>query len=394
MAETLKTLNEKIEEVETFLKEELKSTKIDLTEKLDAASDDLKERLSEYQSRSKADLDKIGSELDSLHDSSKEFEIKAKEDVASIHATISTAKLIGVIGSLAVAFLGGIGANQIIQSKLELAQDQKELKTLQDRTRTLVEQHARMMKETLIDKIETGISSEGGIDNLKLKPVLEIIRRDASVLKSLNDNLPKEEQSNFFLIAEALKQYLADECDAALRTLERFEAPDQAHFSYAYMKGACYLRTSKTDAAQYWFGRAASLTQGALVQMSLNAEAASLLARWKSLAPSSVTESDKALDGAISRFENLTTTYPSFSAGLINLACAYSSKKQYPKVTDTLRKLRAFQTSDWIAERIYEDVNRPSDRYLSNYVNDELKVSAPSFDPNWKNQVSLKIASL
>jgi hypothetical protein len=312
-------------------------------------------------------------------------------DVVSLKTTIANAKLVGVTATLVVALLGGVGIWQIVKTQLEISRERTHFAELSEKADKLLAQHSSMMKESLIDRIELDLNSEASLDSLKGKPQLAKIRANAKELEALNTNLPSGMQSSYYKIGSALDAFLGDNCKEVLRILDQFDGSDRDYFGFAYMQGACYLRNEKPDLAREAFARASKLTEGKRVQMTLNAQAVSNLALWKASRGTRPHEAEEALAAAILQFENLKTTYPDYAAAFLNLACAYSAKRDFAKTSQVLAELRVIESPESISQRIQEDMTRPSDGYLTSYVREELKIVVSPNDLRWKQQVVSKL---
>jgi hypothetical protein len=201
--------------------------------------------------------------------------------IAAINATIASAKLIGLGASIIIAVLGGLGVWQIIETQLKVSKEHTNYLDLTKQSKELILEHSKMMALDLIDKIDSDLNSEGSLDDLKGKPQLARIHKRAEELKGLKPKLGESDKTDYYKIASALDYYLANNCSAVLSILKQFNLEDQNHFGYAYMRGACLLRSNETAESRKWLEVAFGLTEGNRVLMTMNAQGVVSLALWK-----------------------------------------------------------------------------------------------------------------
>lgn len=378
------TIKELGEEFDT-LSERLEATAEKLTEKLDS--------LTQSQSTSAVAVGSLQADLGSLKQIIADASLKSLHaDVVSLKTTLANAKLIGVAAAIVASLLGGAGIWQILKTQIEITNQRSEFVNLKQQAATLIAQHAQMMKETLIDRIESDLNSEASLDALKDKRQLARIQANANELEALNGNLPPNLKSNYFLVGSAITAFLEDNCPSALKTLDQITGVDEDYYGVWYMRGACYLRTEKPDRARQAFARASKLTsEGKRVQMMLNAQGVSDLELWKTLKQTRPQDASYALKDAISEFENLKKSYPNYVSAYVNLACAYSAEHDFETVSRVLAELRAISSPELVVQYIYDDLNRPSEGYMTDYVREGLGVRNSTGDPHWKQDIIAKL---
>jgi tetratricopeptide (TPR) repeat protein len=410
VAETLKDLRDSIDSIETkidSIENKYESDYEELADKLAKITQDLAQVQSAGAlaiGAAQAEINSLKSAISNASLGTMQTDIASMKttlsnaslgtmqaDIAEAKTTISNAKFIGATASIIIALLGGVGVWQIVKTQLEVKQERAHFINLSNKADELIAQHARMLKDSLIDKIELDLNSEASLDSLKGKPQVERIRANAKVLEGLNSKLPPSDQSSYFMIGNALSAFLSDNCTEVLRLLAQVGGSDQNYFGYAYMQGACYLRTNRPEEARQSFTRATKLTEGKRVQMTLNAQGVSNLAFWKATKGSKPAEAKEAIDAATAQFENLKTSYPEFTAAYVNLACAYSALHDFSKVSETLSQLRGLVPLEVILERIQDDMTRTSDEYMTSYVREELKITISPNDPRWKQQLASRL---
>jgi tetratricopeptide (TPR) repeat protein len=184
-------------------------------------------------------------------------------------------------------------------------------------------------------------------------------------------------------VANALDPYLANQCEAVLKILEKVENPDRNQFVYAYMTGACLLRLERPKEADQWLSTASSLTDGRRVAMALSAQGITKLFQWRS------SNDRHYVDDAIRIFQSALSVDPGFAPAYFNLACAYAQGKDYAQATRylTLPRTKQIRGGDAIIQRIKEDLSRPTERFLLDYVQGHLRVLKPQDDPRWSAEM-------
>jgi len=347
----------------------------DVRDRIEVVSEKLREHID-------SKIEDVGSKIEKIAEDIGEV----TTEVAAINATIAAAKLIGLAASIVVAVLGGLGVWQIIETQLKISKEQVNYLDLTKQSKELLSEHSKMIAADLIENLDSDINSEGSLDDLKNKPQLDRIHKRAEELRNLQSKLGENDKTDYYKIAPALDYYLANNCSATLSILKDLSLSDQNHFGYAYMRGACLLRSNETAEARRWLEVAFGLTEGNRVLMTMNAQGVVNLALWKA------SQNLKFLESARVQFENLTISHPEFAPGYANLACAYSQLKQYDKVSDILLRFHRLRTIDDITKIIGDDMLRGSEQYFSNYVNEALDVSVQVQDGQWKSQVSTKLS--
>jgi tetratricopeptide (TPR) repeat protein len=379
----------------------------DLTDRMESVRekvDNVQDKLDGKITRVSQDLDtkfvKISQDLASLQNNGTQAIGNVQTQLASLQATISNAKLIGVVAAVVISILGAAGVSQVWFSQKDMQEQRELFADLAKRAKSLTSDaskqradFAKMMTTSLIEKIEIQLNSEGALDNLKDKHQVIEINKLATQLEAQNAFLPDEERSKYFLISKALDYYLDNKFDHALPILEGILGDDQDHFAYAYMRGACLVRVGRPNDAAEWFRRAKELTQGKQQQMTASAEAFARLEFWKLAKDSNPTAAAAALSEAVAQFVALNRNYPDFTHAYINLACAYSSQNNYTEVWNTFQHLEKILGVGAIAHELHEDMSRPSDRFFSNFIEHELNVNASLTSPQWERQVSEQLAA-
>lgn len=381
MALTIKDLGEQFE----ALDERLGAAAEAVTAKLDTLAKNQGEA-AVAAATVKADVESLkktidNASLNSLH-----------ADVVAVKTTVGNAKLVGVAATLVAAFLGGAGIWKIINTQVEMQSQQAQFTKLSAQASELIVQHAQMMKEALIEKIENDLNSEASLDALKGSRQFDRIQTNAAELESLNASLPTTKRSDYFLVGKALAAFLNDTCDDALKILDQIGAKDSGYYGIWYLRGACYSRVGRPDMARQAFATASKLTyEGKRVQMTMNAEAYSSLQLWKTMRLAKPAEASDSLNESIQQLEHLIKTYPGYVSAYVNLACAYSAKRDFGSVSRVLAELRALISPEKIAQYVYDDMNRPSEEYLNEYVKDYLGLKSSTSDPHWKQDLILKL---
>jgi len=369
-------------------------------EKIDNAQDKLDGKITQVSHDLDAKFVKVSQDLAGLQNSGTQAIGHVQAQLASLQATISNAKLIGIVAAAVITILGAVGVSQVWLSQKDLREQRETFAGLAEQAKLLVSDSskqradfARMMTASLIEKIEIQLNSEGALDHLKDKHQVIEIDRLAVQLEAQNAYLPEGERSRYFLISKALAYYLDDKYDQALPILESIHGGDQDHFAYAYMRGACLVRLGRPDEAAEWFRRARQLTQGKQQQMTASAEAMTRLEFWKLTKDANPAAAAAALGEAIAQFESLKKNYPDFTNAYLNLACAYSSQQNYTQVWKTLQELERILGNSAIAHELHEDMSRPTDRFFSDFITSEITVTAPLSSPQWERQVSDQLAA-
>lgn len=328
-----------------------------------------------------------------------------QKELANLQGLISGAKLISIATTLIVtallAVVSVIGGTKIWQSQSEFEKQTSQITQLKKDGDAVLERadkqaanYSRMMRDSLIEKIEVQLNSEGSVDHLDKAPLtVFLIEKLARDLEEQNQFLPDKEKSSYFKISRALHFFIQHQWGSSLRELDGISGNDEEHFAYLYMKSACLVRTNKPSEAIPFLLRLQNLTQGKQLQMSRSAMALTRLAIWKVSKDSDQATALKSLNDATSEFETLTREYPNFLNSYTNLACAYSVQRNYTKVTETLIALREKMGSAFVADDIQTDMTN-GDQYFTNFVNEILKPKANLNSVEWVREVSTMIDKL
>jgi hypothetical protein len=381
MTLTIKELGEEFDS----LNERLETTADKMTNKLDS--------LTQGQNAAAVAAASLQTDFEALKQTIADASLKSLHtDVVSLKTTVANAKLVGVSAAIITALLGGAGIWQIVKTQFEVRDQQAHFIRSSEQASKLIAQHAQMMKEALIDRIENDLNSEASLDALKGKQQLIRIQANSRELEGLNESLPSNSKSNYYLVGRALTAFLSDNCSEVLRILDKINGADGDYYGIWYMRGACYLRTEKPDLARQAFATGAKLTfEGKRVQMMLNAQGVSDLQLWKIMIETRPQQATDALNEAIHQFEYLRKTYPNYVSAYVNLACAYAAQREFEKVSEVLAEFRAVSSPEVIVQYIQDDLNRPSEGYLTDYVREFLRIRSSTGDPHWGQDVIAKL---
>ncbi len=277
-----------------------------------------------------------------------------------------------------------MGAFDYLKSRSELREGIKEVEKAKESATSITRAYAVLSQISLVDQIEAIFSQQDSLDSLRQKP--EIVNTIKSLGKSLVEVRSKIEEPNrttYHFIVDALEAYLREDFAAALAQLNQISPKDQSRFTYAYMRGVCLRRTGKIKEAAESFNTAGHLTGGRLRALSMNAEGVSKLYEWRS------SQKSDHVKEAIGIFEAIVKLYPDYAPAHLNLAYGFAQlgANYYGKVTDHL--MNAVKYSDWtrLVARMREDLARPSESFLQEYVKNYLGVVIPPSDPNWRQNI-------
>jgi hypothetical protein len=318
----------------------------------------------------------------SLRDDTFAAVADVRKNIATIDATVKSYDLIFKVAPVVVAVLGAFGVWKLVQSHLDYEQAISESREVNAHAKVLSEQLGTLVRDDLIDKIESALISEASLDALRSRP--EVKTQISSLAKQLqvtNQQLPSDQQTTYYQISNAFTHYMANECVPVLQILDQIREADREHYGYAYMRAACSLRTGDSRSAEEWFGRAAHLTEGGKLIMTLNAQAMAQLYTAKATGNADLMKSSE------NTFKSLIEQRKDYAPAYINLACAYALEKNYSEVASTLHELHKFETADWIADRIKDDITTSSEQFFSGYLSDYLHITALPLSPTWRYQV-------
>jgi hypothetical protein len=132
--------------------------------------------------------------------------------VASIDATIKTAKLITFSTGLIAALIGVVAA---MISVFVMNEFNKQRTGLDD----LLHSNALLTQVQLTDRLEALFNNEGSLDSLgdqKNSNIRDEIKTITTEFKRIAKHLAESERSTFFLVGEAIEPYLANNCQSVL----------------------------------------------------------------------------------------------------------------------------------------------------------------------------------
>jgi tetratricopeptide (TPR) repeat protein len=190
-------------------------------------------------------------------------------------------------------------------------------------------------------------------------------------------------RSTFYLVGEAVEPFVAENYRQCLDLLEKVKGPDQNRFIYAYMRGVCLLRTGQVKEADDWLTVAATLTQARKALMAVNAQGGAKLIQFRASRDASL------LEVAIQNFTSVLSQDPDFFAAYFNLACAYAALNDFIEAQNTLKMALEKRPNRFgeIIVAIKEDLGRPSEKLMEEFVRTFLKIQIPPSDPRFPDQL-------
>lgn len=338
-----------------------------------ATSDVLRDKIDQVHEKLQASNTDLRDRLETRSNELKSSIEENKRAVAKLEATLGTAKLIGIVGAIVLAILGALGTYEFLR-------DRQTLKTLVEDTKAVTRENALLTQGALIDALESEFGKEASLDALRgNQAVRNQIKSLSTRIQALAKRLEASDRSTYYHVGEALEPYLQHRCQDVITMLDKVKVNERDRFIYAYMRGACLLDVGPTQEAGQWLATARALSGGMRANMSANLEAAAKLYLWKA------TKNGSYIDEAIQILTSTIERDPAFAPAYTNLACAYAAKGDYALVTKwlvrpTVLKLR---TSDDIVGHVKDDLVRPSDRFLTDYVVVHLKIRTPLDNPGW-----------
>jgi hypothetical protein len=164
----------------------------------------------------------------SLRDDTFAAVADVRKNIATIDATVKSYDLIFKVAPVVVAVLGAFGVWKLVQSHLDYEQAISESREVNAHAKVLSEQLGTLVRDDLIDKIESALISEASLDALRSRP--EVKTQISSLAKQLqvtNQQLPSDQQTTYYQISNAFTHYMANECVPVLQILDQIREADR-----------------------------------------------------------------------------------------------------------------------------------------------------------------------
>ena len=371
---------ETILELNTSLRENLTTTNTDVT-------------------TLKVDLGNAKSDISTL----KTDDLVVTKDVATLKGSFNLYSIIFAAIGFVLTLITTIGGFDYFKSRAEMQsaisranESILQIRQEQESIRAIRNGYNVLIKNEYVNKIDGILSEQESLDRLKDKQnevVMKELSRYAVELKIINRELDSKEQDSFYNIVEALEKYNIDDHSGALQALMKVETKDQMRYNYYYTKGACLLRLGDRQEAAECFVITMKLSSGIQQARAINANGMAKLYEWKA------TGTPRFLNDAIGVFIHLCSQHTGFGPGYFDLACAYAQKgaANYKDVSASLGfcLTKAHWSIDELIDRIAEDVVRPRESFLNQYVEDYLKITqADPADRAWRNRIEKALFDL
>jgi hypothetical protein len=313
---------------------------------------------------------------------------ETSRSVAHIEGQMHGWKLIGSVGAIVITIVGAIGGfygvNEFLKDRARMKALIANQETLYQQQQALYQQSTMLLQANLIDKLEAEFDKAATLDGIRDRAdIQDAVRKLSDALEKLAPTIADEtNRSTFHFVGKALKPYLTDDCAAVLGLLNEVKLVDRSRFIYAYMKGACLLRTNQLKAADDAFATAANLTQARKASLVTSAQAVAKLYQWRA------SQKNELLDEAIKNLQSVTALDPGFFEGHINLAGAYSERGNFDAVIEEITIIRRLRigSSDSIVQAIKQDMARPSDKFFERFTK-HLGIDVPPANPYWESKV-------
>lgn len=305
-----------------------------------------------------------------------------KTEVAGLKATVAMMKWSVSVVGLVLGIVTAIGGWDYLKTRAELRSSIAEAERAAEKAskaHTEVEAirrgFAEVLQTEIIEQIERRLG-EQSLDALRRhSDILGEVRTLGVKLKAASGRVDPPNQTTFGFIVDALEYFVREDYPGALTQLDRVVAADRQRFVHAQMRGTCLLRLDRRAEAAREFNRASGLALGRRQSLALNLRGTAELFEWRIS-----KEREKLLD-AVRTFEQIIRQDPTFPTAYLNLALTFAQfgPDRYGRVTEllVLPEQKGIRTLSDVAAIIVEDLNRPSEGFLKEYVNERLGLRPP-----------------